>query len=92
MSTFVDDQQFEVADRYTVYIRAFCMARALEREGPGQDLELSAFWQSRYEAGIARMLKRRAAMEYQAKLIFGGRANHPSRRLARLPWPYAAQR
>ena len=92
MDAFCELQQFEVPDRYTVYIRAFAMARALEREGPGQDLELAAFYQSRYDAGIARMLKRRAALEFQNKFIMGGGSRGSSRRLARLPYPYPAQR
>ena len=84
-------QPFEIADRYTVYVRHYAQARALSREGPGQELELSAHFSARYEAGIARMLKRRQAVQFQMSSVLGSggteqRARRPQ--LARLPWQY----
>jgi hypothetical protein len=84
-----DQQEFEIASRYVTYVRNFAQARALEREGPGQEKELAAFYQSRYEAGIARMLKRQQAMAYQKATVMGGtprRGQAPPR--ARLPYNF----
>ncbi len=85
-----DTQPFEIPDRYTKYVRHYVLARALEREGPGQDLILSAHFQARWEAGIARMLKRKSAMEFQKAQVMGGsstvRGQKPPR--PRLPWQY----
>ena len=84
-----DEQDFEIAERYEMYVRHYAQARALEREGEGQELELAAYYQSRYDAGVQRMLKRKEAMHYQQKRVLGGglsRGMRPAR--ARLPWPY----
>jgi hypothetical protein len=84
-----DNRDFEIPDRYTVYVRHFAQARALEREGPGQDLELAAHYQGRYDAGLLRMLKRRQALQYQRKYVMGGGTNLRGRKpLVRLPWQY----
>lgn len=84
-----DTNEFEIADRYTVYVRHYAQARALEREGPGQDLKLAKNFSDRYEAGIARMLERKKAMQYQRTYVMGGgdrtRKGPP---LARLGWQY----
>ena len=83
-------QNFEIQDRYTVYVRHFAQAKALRREGPGQDLELAAHFMGRYEAGVERMLRRKQAMQYQKQHIIGGRPQiSPGRKpLAQLPWQY----
>lgn len=84
-----DSQGFEVPDRYTVYVRHYAQARALEREGDGQDIELAAHYQSRYETGIQRMLKRQQAMQYQKKSILGGGVRQQARPpRVPLPWQY----
>lgn len=84
------DQDFEIPDRYTVYVRHFAQARSLERNGKGQDLKLAAHYQSRFETGIARMLKRKQAMNFQRAFVLGGsssiRGQQPPR--VRLPWQY----
>ncbi len=85
-----EEQPFEIPDRYTTYLRHYVLARALEREGPGQDLVLSAHFQSRWEAGIARMMKRKNAMSFQKAQVMGGsnsvRGQKPPR--PRLPWQF----
>ncbi len=88
--TLSDEQPFEIPDRYTVYVRHYVLARALEREGPGQDLKLSAHFDARFQAGLARMLKRKNAMAYQKSSVMGGhssvRGQKPPR--PRLPYSY----
>jgi hypothetical protein len=85
-----DTQDFEIPMRQQVYVRHYVQARSYEREGDGQDLELAAHYQSRYEAGIQRMMKRKPAMHYQQKSVFGGSATTTRRRLplVRLPWNF----
>jgi hypothetical protein len=80
---------FEIPERYQSYVRHYAQARALEREGEGQDLALAAHYQSRYEAGIKRMLKRQHAMAYQQKIVMGGRPSIMGKKpMVRLPWNY----
>lgn len=85
----LDIECFEIPQRYVTYVRHYAQARALEREGDGQDLELAAHYDARYADGVARMLKRQQAMAYQKKYVMGG-APKMDRRLplARLPWAY----
>ena len=83
-------KQFEIPDRYVLYIRHYAEARALEREGEGQDLELAQHYQQRYEAGIQRILKRQEAMRYQQKFVKGGSLKNirTKKPLVQLPWPF----
>jgi hypothetical protein len=85
-----DDQDFEIPDRYVMYVRHWAQYRCLEREGKGQELELAAHFKSRFEEGVARMLKRKAAMGYQKVQVLGGGGRTIIRkdRRARLPWQY----
>ncbi len=84
-----DDQGFEIADRYTIYVRHFAQARALEKEGPTQDLKLAAHFQSRFEVGVARMKKRATAMLFQQLIVMGGAPSIRGQRPARARFPYA---
>ncbi len=81
---------FEIPDRYITYIRHYVLARCLEREGPGQDLELAAHFQARWLAGVERVNRRRNAMSYQKSMVMGGstsvRGQKPPR--VRYPWNY----
>ena len=86
LSDFVD---FEIPDRYTVVVRHYAEARALEREGKGQDMEMAAHFQTRYDTGIKRMNRRRKALRFQQTFVMGGtsgRLRGPV--LARLPYNY----
>jgi hypothetical protein len=83
------EQGFEIPDRYTVYVRHYAQARALEREGDGQDIPLSQHFQARYEAGVQRMLRRKKAMNFQKTTVMGGQSSRRSAPpLARLPWNF----
>jgi hypothetical protein len=84
-------QPFEIPDRYTTYVRHYVMARALEREGPGHEPDLSAFYDQRYEEGVAHMLERGKAMAFQESVVLGSgfrRDADAELGLARLPWAY----
>jgi hypothetical protein len=83
-----DCTELEIPARYQTYVRHYAQARALEREGDGQDLELAAHYQARYEAGVARMLKRRSSMHYQQKYVLGGGRRPETRPVLRLPYSY----
>lgn len=88
--TLSDTQDFEIADRYTVYVRHYAQSQALGREGPGQDLTLAKHFAERYEAGIARMKRRAHAMDYQRAMVMGGGSSLQRKGppLARLPYNY----
>ncbi len=81
------DQDFEIPERYQVYVRHYALARAYERDGDGQDLALSEHYQSRYEVGVERMLRRKNAMRFQEKRVLGG-GNIRSDVRPRLRMPY----
>lgn len=57
-----DSSTFEIPSYYLKYLRWYALARALEREGPGQDLLLSQHYQGRYNDGIARIRRRKVAL------------------------------
>ena len=84
-----EDQDFEIPDRYTMYVRHYAQAKCLGREGPGQDIELSAHFMSRFSAGVARMLKRKQAMQFQKRRVIGGAPVRSVKNpMVRLPWAY----
>jgi len=84
-----DDDRFEIPNYHVVYLRHYVLARALEREGDGQDLTLAAHYQARYEACVARMMRRKGAMHFQQQYVMGGSAGKARKKpLARLPWQY----
>ncbi len=89
-ATLSDTEPFEIADRYTIYVRHYAQAKALTREGSGQELKLAKHFMDRYEAGIARMLRRKQAMAFQKKSIMGGGESIRKTRLplARLPYQF----
>lgn len=66
------NSEFEFDDRYVKYIRFFALSRALERESPGQDLQLSKHYSERYLAGIQRIMKRKALFRSRPARRFGG--------------------
>lgn len=66
------NSEFEFDDRYVKYIRFFALSRALERESPGQDLQLSKHYGDRYVAGIQRIVRRKAVFTSRPARRFGG--------------------
>lgn len=55
-----DSTVVELADRYTDYVVWYALARALERDGRGQDTELASHYQGRYLEGLKRIKKRKS--------------------------------
>lgn len=86
----VDDDEFELPDRYVAYVRHYALWKALERDGDGQDLDYAAHWQGRFLAGVARMLVRKNALaKNQRNEISDARmVNLGKPPLARYPWQY----
>lgn len=64
--------QFEFPDQCVKYCRHFALASALERESPGQDLELAGHYKARFEDGVKRVLNRKRKIASQAPRQFGG--------------------
>jgi hypothetical protein len=68
----LDSHPFEIPQAYLKYVYFFAAARALERVGPGQDLELSQHYYDRFEAGIERMRRKKQDMNSERVGAFGG--------------------
>lgn len=79
---------FECPDRFVKYIRDYACARALERDGPGQDLKLSAFYQTRYDVGLSHVLRRRSRVQAVRTGSFGAPTKASAPPKPRLPWQY----
>lgn len=86
------EYQFEIPQRFIKYVEYYAEAKALERDGPGQDLALSQHFMQRFEDGVGRMI-RRLGEHHRARGGQVGSAGRPSARpsLARLPYPYGRQ-
>lgn len=83
--------EFEIPDRYVKYVRWFALSQALGREGDGQDMELADHYQSRFELGVQRCVRRRSMAQSQRKVVMGGAARRSGRMpRARLPYNYGA--
>lgn len=85
----VGENQLEAPDRYVKYVEYYAQAKALERDGPGQDLKLAAHFMSRYADG-ARRLKDRISKNKDARTGAVGSAGRvpTTPALARLPFRY----
>jgi hypothetical protein len=70
----LDSHVVELPDAYKKYVTFYAMAKALERPGHGQDLEMSAHYMERFAMGIRRMTRKSEDMsqEYVGKLGGGG--------------------
>lgn len=79
----------ELPDRFMKYVEYFAQAKALEREGPGQDLKLSQHFMERYGQGVQRMVLRLGEMRRAVVGKIGSLGRTPTKpALARLPWRY----
>jgi len=83
---------FELPRRFVKYVEYYAESKALERDGPGQDLALSQHFMQRFEDGVGRMIRRLG----EHRLARGGFVGHPGRpsqrpALARLPYQYGRQ-
>lgn len=87
-----DEYALELPDRFVKYVEFYAAAKALERDGPGQDMALSAHFMSRFADGVSRMVKRLGENKRAMIGQIGGTAKVPTKpALARLPWRYGRQ-
>ena len=85
----LDENAFELPDRFVKYVEFYAQAKALERDGPGQDMALSQHFMERFGDGIKRMVLRMAEMKQARVGAIGSSGKVPTRpSLARLPWKY----
>ncbi len=84
-----DDSVFEIPERYVKYVRNFVLFRCYERNGLGQDLQLSSFFKQRYDEGVLRIKARMKALNAYRRNIVGETQQSDGRPpRARLPWQY----
>lgn len=77
------NSEVEFDGRFVKYIRFFALARALERESPGQDQTLAQHYSARYNEGVGRILRRKSKFKSQPARRFGG--GNRTRRRSRGP-------
>jgi hypothetical protein len=86
-----DDHRIELPNRYTKYLRFYCLWRCFEREGDGQDLEAAEHYKQRWEMGKMRAINRMNRLMLAKPTIVGGsglvHASGPPRG-PRLPYNY----
>lgn len=84
--------QFEISERFVKHVEHYAQSKALERDGPGQDLVLSQHFMQRFEDGVSRMIRRLSEHRRSRTSTIGSAGRPPSRPgLARLPWQYGRQ-
>lgn len=89
-----ESEELEIPRNYTKYVVFYVMARALAREGEGQDLKLAQHFFERFQLGLRRMQHRQENQqpEYTGKL--GRRGQNPRQwglGDPTLPWEYGRQ-
>jgi hypothetical protein len=85
----LDENQVEVPDRFAKYVEYYAQGKALEREGPGQDMKLSQHFMGRFFEGVDRMVKRLSENKRSRVSAIGSPGKGPVRpALARLPYRY----
>lgn len=85
----LSSDQIELPDRFVKYVEFYAQAKALEREGPGQDIKLSQHFMGRYEDGVRRMTMRLSENKRAKVPAIGSPGKQPtSPALARLPFRY----
>lgn len=62
---------FELPDAYVKYVIFYAMARALRRDGNGQDIELADHYDERFEMGVYRVTHKRDRMQTEKVTQFG---------------------
>lgn len=62
----------EIPEAYRKYVVYWAMSRALRREGPGQDIELSDHYADRFTMGVSRMIEKRDKLQQERVGMFGG--------------------
>jgi hypothetical protein len=85
---------FEIPQSFNKYVLFYAMAKALKRDGPGQDVKLASHYEDRFEVGVQRMLKRLARINSSRVGQFGTTSDARSFGLGdpQLPYNYGANR
>lgn len=80
----------ELPDRYALYLRDYAMARCLHRAGAGQDEQLAAHFEQRWQRHLRRLARRTQTIATRRSGVLGAQADRLIERVARpqLPWPY----
>jgi hypothetical protein len=82
----------ELPPRFRKHLEFYACARALERDGPGQDMKLSQHFAQRFDVGVRRVILRLTEHRRAVSGRVGGTSRVPtSPALARLPWRYGRQ-
>lgn len=85
----LDYHEFELPKPYLKYVEFWACARALRRDGVGQDIKLAQHYADRFEMGIERMIERRRFVQKER----AGRIGHGPQRAAipaqQIHLPYA---
>lgn len=83
---------FEIPAIYIKFVLFWAMRRALQKNGPGQDLKLSKHYEDRFEMGIARMKTRLRKVNKEIVLSMGSMRAQPepfgNMGDPTLPYPY----
>jgi len=88
----LDEYPFELPDRFVKYPEFYACAKALERDGPGQDLKLAGHFMERFGDGVRRMVLRLGESRRAVTGKIGSAGRVPTKpALARLPWRYGRQ-
>lgn len=88
----LDEDQVELPDRFMKYPEFYAQAKALEKDGPGQDLKLAQHFMERFAEGVSRMVKRLSECKRAVAGKIGSVGRVPTRpALARLPFAYGRQ-
>jgi hypothetical protein len=86
---------FELPRHYTRYLRNYALHRAFKRRGPGQDLKLSAWFESRFKEGFGRIARRMTSIDEMRTYVLGGDApdpRHADKEMAGVPWNFVRSR
>jgi hypothetical protein len=86
-----DTDEFEIPDWACRIVSYYALARAYERRGPGQILEMSQHYLLRWNEGLERMKERGYRFQTRRQLALGGSARvRITRGVPRpqLPWEY----
>lgn len=88
----LDEYPYELPSRFQKYPEFYAQAKALERDGPGQDLALARHFMERFNEGIARMVRRLSENVRSRVAQIGATGKFPAApALARLPYRYGRQ-
>jgi hypothetical protein len=85
----LDEYALELPARFAKYVEFYAQAKALERDGPGQDAALAQHFMGRFGDGVRRMVLRLGENKRSRLSAIGASGKRPTKPgLARLPYRY----